>query len=113
MSQSNLRQELPRGFAWGAVRAGIKASGKLDLAAAVAAKGAAAAAMFTSNQVVAAPVTVDHEHMRATGGRVKVVLVNAGNANCATGLAGISACRVTCSAAADQFGCLFDEVFPS
>ncbi len=37
-----------------------------------------------------------------------------GNANCATGTAGIEeACRKTCAAAAGTFGCLFDEVFPS
>jgi glutamate N-acetyltransferase/amino-acid N-acetyltransferase len=51
-------EALPRGFVWGAVRAGIKTSGNLDLAAAVTVKGAMGAAMFTKNQVVAAPVTV-------------------------------------------------------
>jgi glutamate N-acetyltransferase/amino-acid N-acetyltransferase len=106
-------QALPRGFKWGAVKAGIKASGKLDVAVAVAAKGTNAAAMFTKNQVVAAPVTVGRRHMAATGGRVGVVLVNAGNANCATGQAGIDACLKTCVAAAERFDCIFDEVFPS
>ena len=95
------------------MKAGIKASGKLDLAAAVAAKGANGAAMFTKNQVVAAPVTVGRRHLTATGGRVGAVLVNAGNANCATGQPGIDACVQTCAAAAESFGCIFDEVFPS
>jgi len=104
---------MPRGFVWGAVRAGIKASGKLDLALAVAPGGANAAVMFTRNQVVAAPVTVGRRHLAATGGSVKAVLVNAGNANCATGEAGIRACVDSCRAAADQIGCIFDEVFPS
>jgi glutamate N-acetyltransferase/amino-acid N-acetyltransferase len=104
---------LPKGFAWGAVKAGIKASGNLDLAAAVAVKGTNAVAMFTKNQVVAAPVTVGRRHLTATGGRVAAVLVNAGNANCATGQAGIEACVKTCAAAAESFGCIFDEVFPS
>ncbi len=108
------RQEgLPQGFVWGAVKAGIKASGKLDLAAAVAVKGARGAAMFTKNQLVAAPVTVGRRHLVATGGRVGAVLVNAGNANCATGQPGIDACVQTCAAAAESFGCIFDEVFPS
>jgi glutamate N-acetyltransferase / amino-acid N-acetyltransferase len=106
-------EELPQGFVWGAVKAGIKASGKLDLAAAVAVKGAKGAAMFTKNQVVAAPVTVGRRHLAATGGRVGAVLVNAGNANCATGQPGIDACVQTCAAAAESFGCIFDEVFPS
>jgi glutamate N-acetyltransferase / amino-acid N-acetyltransferase len=104
---------LPRGFMWAAVKAGIKASGKLDLAAAVAVKGAHGAAMFTKNQLVAAPVTVGRRHLLATGGRIGAVLVNAGNANCATGQPGIDACVQTCAAAAEQFGCIFDEVFPS
>ena len=104
---------LPKGFMWAAVKAGIKASGKLDLAAAVAVKGAHGAAMFTKNQLVAAPVTVGRRHLLATGGRIGAVLVNAGNANCATGQPGIDACVQTCAAAAEQFGCIFDEVFPS
>jgi glutamate N-acetyltransferase / amino-acid N-acetyltransferase len=104
---------LPLGFEWGAVAAGIKVSGKADLAAAMVAKGGRAAAMFTGNQVVAAPVTVGRRHLTANGGRVGAVLVNSGNANCATGQAGIDACVRTCAGAAESFGCIFDEVFPS
>jgi glutamate N-acetyltransferase/amino-acid N-acetyltransferase len=69
--------------------------------------------MFTSNQVVAAPVTVGRRHMQATGGRVRGVLINSGNANCATGEPGIEACVRSCVAIADQLGCVFDEIFPS
>lgn len=111
-SQINVHP-LPLGFLWGAVKAGIKASGNLDVAVAVAPKTANAAVMFTRNQVVAAPVTVGRRHVQATGGRVGVVLVNAGNANCATGQAGIEACVRTCVAAAETFHCIFDEVLPS
>jgi glutamate N-acetyltransferase/amino-acid N-acetyltransferase len=106
-------QALPQGFQWGAVKAGIKASGNLDVAVAVANKIANAAAMFTKNQVVAAPVTVGRRHLISTDGRVSTVLVNAGNANCATGQPGIDACLKTCVAAAETFHCIFDEVFPS
>ncbi len=104
---------LPLGFLWGAVRAGIKASGNLDVALAFAPKGANAAAMFTRNQVVAAPVIVGRSHLAATGGRIAAVLVNAGNANCATGEAGMRACLATCTATAEAFGCTSDQVFPS
>ena len=104
---------LPRGFVWGAVRAGIKASGNLDVAVAVATAGAVGAAMYTSNRVVAAPVTVGRRHLLSTGGRVGAVLVNAGNANCANGEPGIDGCVATCVAAAETFGCIFDEVVPS
>ena len=104
---------LPLGFQWGSANAGIKASGKADLALAHCPLGASAAAMFTSNQVVAAPVTIGRRHLAATGGRVSAVLVNSGNANCATGEPGIEACRRTCVTVAEQFGCVFDEVLPS
>jgi glutamate N-acetyltransferase/amino-acid N-acetyltransferase len=106
-------QSLPLGFQWGAVKAGIKASGKLDVAVAIAPKTANAAVMYTKNQVVAAPLIVGRRHLQATGGRVGAVLVNAGNANCATGQAGIEGCVKTCVAAAETFHCIFDEVFPS
>jgi glutamate N-acetyltransferase/amino-acid N-acetyltransferase len=104
---------LPLGFRWSSVQAGIKASGKPDVALAVCEGGATAAACFTSNQLVAAPITVGRAHMKATGGKVTALLVNAGNANCATGEPGIDACRKSCIATADAFGCVFDEVFPS
>src|ERR1039457_907893 len=104
---------MPRGFVWGAVRAGIKASGNLDVAVAVATAGAVGAAMYTSNRVVAAPVTVGRRHLLSTRGRVGAVLVNAGNANCANGAPGTAGCIATCVAAAESFGCIFDEVVPS
>jgi glutamate N-acetyltransferase/amino-acid N-acetyltransferase len=104
---------IPLGFRWSSTTAGIKASGKPDFALAVCDSAASAAAMFTSNQVVAAPVTVGRRHLAATGGRVTAVVVNSGNANCATGEPGIEACRRTCVAVADALGCVFDEVFPS
>jgi glutamate N-acetyltransferase/amino-acid N-acetyltransferase len=106
-------QVMPQGFRWGAVKAGIKASGNLDVAVAVADRVASAAAMFTKNRVVGAPVTVGRRQLLATGGRVGAVVVNAGNANCATGQPGIDGCVQTCVAAAETFHCIFDEVFPS
>jgi glutamate N-acetyltransferase/amino-acid N-acetyltransferase len=69
--------------------------------------------MFTNNQVVAAPVTVGRKHMAATQGRVKAVVVNAGNANCATGAPGIAVSEETCRKAAELFGCTAEEVIPS
>jgi glutamate N-acetyltransferase/amino-acid N-acetyltransferase len=104
---------IPAGFRFGAVRAGIKPSGKPDFACALAIQGTTAAAMFTSNRMVAAPVIVGREHLQHSGGHVRFIAVNAGNANCATGEQGISACRSVCVAAAKQFGCTEQEVFPS
>jgi glutamate N-acetyltransferase/amino-acid N-acetyltransferase len=104
---------LPQGFRFGAATAGLKASGRPDFALIVASQPASAAAMFTANKVTAAPLIVDKEHLRLTGGRVRVVAINAGNANCAAGQAGLDAARATCAAAAAQFGCKPEEVFPS
>ena len=112
-SSGQISSKLPLGFRWAAATAGIKASGKPDLALVLCEGGANAAAMFTSNQVVAAPVTVGRRHLEATGGRVFAVLVNSGNANCATGDPGLEACRRSCIAVAEQFGGVFDEVIPS
>ena len=69
--------------------------------------------MFTSNQVVAAPVIVGRRHLTATSGKLSAVIVNAGNANCATGEPGIDAAHRTCVAVADAIGCVFDEILPS
>lgn len=104
---------IPVGFRYAAVRAGIKPSGKPDFACALATKGTTAAAMFTSNRLTAAPLTVGREHLQTTSGTVRLVAVNAGNANCATGPAGVDVCRQVCAAAAQQFGCSAAEVFPS
>lgn len=104
---------VPLGFRFAAVKAGIKPSGKTDFAIAVADAGASAAAMFTSNRVRAAPITVGRRHLARSGGRVRVVAVNAGNANCATGELGLQSAENVCRAAAEAFGCEGHEVFPS
>jgi glutamate N-acetyltransferase/amino-acid N-acetyltransferase len=115
MIQTSLLPEdaLPRGFRFAAVKAGLKPSGKIDFAVVVADKPASAAAMFTSNRVKAAPITIDARHLQRSGGRIRVVAVNAGNANCATGEIGMAACEQVCSAAAKTFGAEGHEVFPS
>ncbi|HXE04627.1 MAG TPA: bifunctional glutamate N-acetyltransferase/amino-acid acetyltransferase ArgJ, partial [Bryobacteraceae bacterium] len=64
-------------------------------------------------RVIAAPLIIDKEHLRGTGGKLRVVAINAGNANCAAGQAGLDAARDTCSAVARQFSCREEEVFPS
>jgi len=104
---------LPLGFSFSAVAAGIKVSGRPDLALVEAASGATAAALFTKNRVVAAPVEVGRASLLSTGGRVRAVVVNSGNANCATGRAGIQACERVCREAGILFGVPAAEVFPS
>jgi glutamate N-acetyltransferase/amino-acid N-acetyltransferase len=104
---------IPLGFRFAATRAGIKASGRQDFACALADEPVAAAGMFTSNQVAAAPVIVGRRHLLASSGSIRAVVVNAGNANCATGQAGLDACERVCVAAAAQFGCAPEQLLPS
>jgi glutamate N-acetyltransferase/amino-acid N-acetyltransferase len=103
---------VPLGFRFTAGRAGIKPSGKTDVAIAAAVPGTQAAAMFTGNRVVAAPVTVGREHLIAGLG-LRAIVVNSGNANCATGEHGLAAARETCRVAARLLRCAPEEVLPS
>ena len=82
---------LPHGFRFAATACGLKKTGALDLAIFSSDVPASAAAVFTQNLVVAAPVTLSKKHLRLSGGRMRAVVVNAGNANCATGVQGDAA----------------------
>jgi glutamate N-acetyltransferase/amino-acid N-acetyltransferase len=75
---------LPLGYAYSSVYAGIRAAEKDDLALIVSGLAANAAAVFTQNRVQAAPVKLSRKHLRLSKGLVGAVLINAGNANCAT-----------------------------
>jgi glutamate N-acetyltransferase/amino-acid N-acetyltransferase len=78
---------LPLGYAYAATYAGIRKVEKVekdDLALIVTGMPANAAAVFTRNLVQAAPVKLCRRHLKLSGGKVGAVLVNAGNANCAT-----------------------------
>jgi glutamate N-acetyltransferase/amino-acid N-acetyltransferase len=103
----------PQGFLFSACTAGIKPSGKPDLALVLAPEGASAAAIFTRNQIVAAPVTVGREHLRRAQGLMRAVIVNAGNANCATGKQGLKAAGSVCIGVAKQLQVSPHRVFPS
>jgi glutamate N-acetyltransferase / amino-acid N-acetyltransferase len=103
----------PQGFLFSACAAGIKASGKPDLALALAPEGASAAAMFTRNQIVAAPVTVGRDNLRHAQGQLRALIVNAGNANCATGRQGLKAAKSVCAGLAKQLKVREHQVFPS
>jgi glutamate N-acetyltransferase/amino-acid N-acetyltransferase len=104
---------LPAGFSFSAASAGIKASGRPDLALVEACPGTTAAAVFTKNRVVAAPLDVGRASLAASRGVVRAVIVNSGNANCATGKAGIRNCEQVCRALARLLGLRPSEIFPS
>ena len=104
---------LPKGFKFSAVKAGIKASGKPDLALIIAEPNTSAVALFTRNLVTAAPIEVGRSALTKSKGRVQAVIVNSGNANCATGHLGIRDCKRVCSETARLLDMETAEVFPS
>jgi len=104
---------LPSGFLFSGTACGIKASGRLDLGCAEVPEGAAAAALFTRNRVIAAPLEVGRAHLGSAARNVRAVIVNSGNANCATGARGLRDCRRICQRAARLLSASAEEIFPS
>jgi glutamate N-acetyltransferase/amino-acid N-acetyltransferase len=101
---------LPKGFSASGVRAGIRKK-RPDLGLIVAADGATAAAVFTQNRFLAAPVVLAKAALKSSGGRVKAVVVNAGCANAITGKAGLDAAKRVRTRAAELLRCPENEVF--
>jgi glutamate N-acetyltransferase/amino-acid N-acetyltransferase len=87
------------------VACGIKASGRPDLALLVAERALPVAGLFTQNAFAAAPVRVCQEHLTATQGRLRALVVNSGNANACTGAQGLSDAREACALVARAVGC--------
>ena len=83
----------PLGFRAAAVAAGIKQSGRPDLVLVVSDRDCAAAGVFTSNRVAAAPVLLDRETLAAGRAALRGVIINAGNANACTGAPGLADAR--------------------
>jgi glutamate N-acetyltransferase/amino-acid N-acetyltransferase len=104
---------LVTGFKTAAIASGIKTGGVLDLALIYSEKPATAAAVFTQNTFIAAPLIVSKEHLEQTGHKARAILVNSGNANAATGEAGIQAARTCVDALAAQIGCPAKEILVS
>jgi len=75
---------LPLGFRYSALYAGIRKAQKDDLSLIVSDIPAAAAGVFTQNKAMAAPVILSKENLAATNGTARAIMTNAGNANCAT-----------------------------
>ena len=91
--------------------ADLKKTGALDLGLLCSDSPASAAAVFTQNLVVAAPVVISKNHLHTSKGRMRGVVVNAGNANCATGPTGFAAAQRTVAEAAKRLGCRAEELF--
>ena len=99
------------GVRLGTAAAKIKRWERDDLLVAAFDAGTVAAGVFTRNRFCAAPVIVCRRHLEGEG-RVRALVVNAGNANAGTGDAGIAAAEATCAAVASMLGCTAREVLP-
>ena len=83
MSEANALR-IPKGFRFAAGYAGIRKVRAVDLALMVSDTPASAAGVFTRNAVRAAPVDISARCLRQSGGTARLIVANAGNANCAT-----------------------------
>jgi glutamate N-acetyltransferase/amino-acid N-acetyltransferase len=108
---SDTRPVLPAGFKAAAVHAGIRArKTKLDLGLILAPEAFPAAAIYTANRLTGAHVTVCRESLEQSGGRVRALLVNSGNANCSTGEEGLADARRVQRTLSEIVGCAPEEV---
>src|SRR5260370_6729633 len=100
-----------RGFRFAGVSAGLRTEpGRKDLGVIVADRPVAAAGVFTTNRVKAAPVVVSAEHLKR--GQLQAIAANSGSANCFTGKLGLKLARDSCAALADAVSCAAELIAP-
>jgi len=98
------------GFLASGISAGIKSSQQPDLGLIFSPVPAAAAAVFTTNKIKAAPVRESLARLTQSGGIVQALIVNSGNANACTGAAGIRNVQSICRALAGALNVPADHV---
>ena len=98
------------GVRLGAIEAGVRYVGRADVTMAVFPEGTAVAGVFTQSTMPGAPVIWSRKALAATGGRARVLVVNAGNANVFTGGEGLAAAGAVAQAAAVINTCRGEEV---
>lgn len=103
--------KLPLGYRYASSYAGIRKVEKDDLALIVSDTAATCAGVFTQNRVQAAPVRLSRAHLKESGGIARAILINAGNANCAT-RTGDRVALATCRAAAKALKVPVSQVLP-
>ncbi len=107
----NVLPELQRvpGIKIGTANAGIKQTGRDDIAVVELCAGASCAAVFTQNAFCAAPVLLARKNLQKNP---RWLLINSGNANAGTGKQGIQDARSSCAALAEMTGTQPDSVLP-
>ncbi|MEZ5663943.1 MAG: bifunctional glutamate N-acetyltransferase/amino-acid acetyltransferase ArgJ [Burkholderiaceae bacterium] len=95
----------------GVAEAGIRKAQRKDLTVFLLSEGSVVGAVFTRNRYAAAPVQVCREHL-ATGGAIRALVINTGNANAGTGESGLQNARQTANALALALGVRHEQVLP-
>lgn len=99
------------GFRVAGVHCGLKKqAGKLDFALVVSDYPCAAAGVFTTNEVKAAPVEVDMQRLKLFADKVRAVAINTGSANACTGRKGVQDAHITGTWVAEALKCREEEV---
>ena len=105
--------KLPLGYRYASTYAGIrKDEARTTWRLIVSDLPASAAAVFTTNRVQAAPVQLSRAHLQASRGTASAILVNAGNANCAT-RTGMKVALACCRAVAKALEVPCRQVLPA
>jgi glutamate N-acetyltransferase/amino-acid N-acetyltransferase len=99
------------GVSLGIAKANIKREDRKDLLVMQLCEGAKVAGVFTKNRFCAAPVIVAREHL-TSGGSMRALVVNTGNANAGTGEQGLQDAKSTCAALAGLLGCRANQILP-
>jgi glutamate N-acetyltransferase/amino-acid N-acetyltransferase len=110
MSEVQTTIEQVTGFQAAGVACDIKKTGALDLALIVSEKSCAAAGVFTTNRVKAAPVLIDMARLQSNPGGIRAVVTNSGCANACTGSQGIANAEEMARLVAQQIGCDANDV---
>ncbi|TVQ34269.1 MAG: bifunctional glutamate N-acetyltransferase/amino-acid acetyltransferase ArgJ [Phycisphaeraceae bacterium] len=105
--------ECPPGFEAGGITCGLRKSGRPDLAVFLCRNGASAAGVFTQNLVRAACIEICIDHLKDSGGRVRALVINSGNANAATGAEGRRRAERTAIELAKALECPVEETLVS
>ena len=92
--------------------AGIRKAGRRDVLLVRLSPEARAAGVFTQNRFCAAPVQVCRDHLSASGGSIRALLINTGCANAGTGDLGLANALASCASVAQAIGCQPSQVLP-
>jgi glutamate N-acetyltransferase / amino-acid N-acetyltransferase len=105
-----------QGLRIGVTEAGIRKVNRKDLTVVLIDAGASVGGVFTQNRFCAAPVQVCREHLALSiaksGGDIRAMVINTGNANAGTGEDGLMRARSTCRSLADKLGLTTEQVLP-